>query len=94
MQNPTKRRRHPHSVKGYRGWKLEDAKARFSEVVRRAQSESPQRVTVPEPLSCSLSPTFRQSLPPNTTSTAGFRVIPTEPRSSSWPRIVSSQRAQ
>ena len=26
-------------------WKLEDAKARFSEVVRRAQSEGPQRVT-------------------------------------------------
>jgi antitoxin Phd len=34
------------SVKNYRGWKLEDAKARFSEVVRRAQSEGPQRVTV------------------------------------------------
>lgn len=29
-----------------RTWKLEDAKARFSEVVRRAQSEGPQRVTV------------------------------------------------
>ena len=28
------------------GWKLEDAKARFSELVRRAQSEGPQRVTV------------------------------------------------
>ncbi|ACE89904.1 type II toxin-antitoxin system antitoxin Phd/YefM family protein [Rhizobium phaseoli] len=27
-------------------WKLEDAKARFSEVVRRARSEGPQRVTV------------------------------------------------
>jgi antitoxin Phd len=34
------------SVKRYRGWKLEEAKARFSEVVRRAQSEGPQRVTV------------------------------------------------
>src|SRR5438105_11284393 len=34
------------SLEGYRGWKLEDAKARFSEVVRRAQSEGPQRVTV------------------------------------------------
>jgi len=33
-------------VEGYRGWKLEDAKARFSEVVRRARSEGPQRVTV------------------------------------------------
>ena len=30
----------------YRGWKLGDAKARFSELVRRAQSEGPQRVTV------------------------------------------------
>jgi antitoxin Phd len=27
-------------------WKLQDAKARFSEVVRRAQVEGPQRVTV------------------------------------------------
>ncbi len=27
-------------------WRLEDAKARFSEVVRRARSEGPQRVTV------------------------------------------------
>jgi antitoxin Phd len=27
-------------------WKLEDAKARFSEVVRRARSIGPQRVTV------------------------------------------------
>jgi prevent-host-death family protein len=33
-------------VRAYRGWKLEDAKARFSEVVRRARSEGPQRVTV------------------------------------------------
>lgn len=28
-----------------RVWKLEDAKARFSEVVRRARKEGPQRVT-------------------------------------------------
>ena len=28
------------------GWKLEDAKARFSELVRRARSEGPQRVSV------------------------------------------------
>lgn len=27
-------------------WKLEDAKARFSEVVRRAKASGPQRVTV------------------------------------------------
>ena len=29
-----------------RNWKLEDAKARFSEVVRLARSEGPQRVSV------------------------------------------------
>jgi len=28
------------------GWKLEDAKARFSELVRRAHEQGPQRVTV------------------------------------------------
>lgn len=28
------------------GWKLQDAKAQFSEVVRRARTEGPQRVTV------------------------------------------------
>jgi antitoxin Phd len=33
-------------VEDFKGWKLEDAKARFSEVVRRARSEGPQRVTV------------------------------------------------
>ena len=27
-------------------WKLQDAKAHFSEVVRRAQAEGPQRITV------------------------------------------------
>jgi prevent-host-death family protein len=33
--------------KGLAGrWKLEDAKARFSEVVRRAESDGPQLVTV------------------------------------------------
>jgi antitoxin Phd len=34
------------SARGYTGWKLEDAKARFSELVRRAQTDGPQRVTV------------------------------------------------
>jgi prevent-host-death family protein len=29
-----------------RRWKLEDAKARFSEVVRQAREDGPQRVTV------------------------------------------------
>ena len=33
------------AVKRLRSWKLEDAKARFSEVVRRAREEGPQRVT-------------------------------------------------
>jgi prevent-host-death family protein len=28
------------------GWKLGDAKARFSELVRRAQTEGPQRVSI------------------------------------------------
>jgi antitoxin Phd len=46
MQNRAKGSRRLDAVKTYRGWKLEDAKARFSELVRRAQSEGPQRVTV------------------------------------------------
>ncbi|MGQ0663231.1 MAG: type II toxin-antitoxin system prevent-host-death family antitoxin [Pseudomonadota bacterium] len=33
------------AVKNLRAWKLEDAKARFSEVVRLARQEGPQRVT-------------------------------------------------
>ncbi len=33
------------TVKRLRAWKLEDAKARFSEVVRRAREEGPQRIT-------------------------------------------------
>ena len=36
----------PEVPRPHGGWKLEDAKARFSEVVRRAHSEGPQRVTV------------------------------------------------
>jgi len=31
---------------GLKGWKLEDAKARFSEVVKLAREKAPQRVTV------------------------------------------------
>ena len=31
---------------GLQGWKLEDAKARFSEVVKLAREKAPQRVTV------------------------------------------------
>jgi prevent-host-death family protein len=40
----TRNRRKKPSPPG--SWKLQDAKARFSEVVRRARSEGPQRVTV------------------------------------------------
>jgi prevent-host-death family protein len=40
----TRNRRKRPSLPGT--WKLQDAKARFSEVVRRAQSDGPQRVTV------------------------------------------------
>jgi prevent-host-death family protein len=40
----TRNRRKRPSLPG--SWKLQDAKAHFSEVVRRAQSEGPQRVTV------------------------------------------------
>ena len=34
------------SLDHYPNWKLEDAKARFSEVVRLAREQSPQRITV------------------------------------------------
>ena len=36
----------PHSIAAAGRWKLEDAKARFSEVVRHARQSGPQRVTV------------------------------------------------
>lgn len=42
MSNPSMRR----SAALPANWKLEDAKARFSEVVRRAHDEGPQAVTV------------------------------------------------
>lgn len=38
------RREQGHSVSGH--WPLQDAKARFSELVRRVHSEGPQHVTV------------------------------------------------
>ena len=41
MAEPQKAPSRPHDP----GWKLQDAKARFSEVVRRARTEGPQRVT-------------------------------------------------
>ena len=42
---PTKPRRRTRNPKSGR-WQLQDAKARFSELVRRVRSEGPQRVTV------------------------------------------------
>ncbi len=39
------RRLDRRALGGLCAWKLEDAKARFSEVVRRARTEGPQRVT-------------------------------------------------
>lgn len=40
------RRKGGQTPNTFAGWKLEDAKARFSEVVRRARNEGPQRVSV------------------------------------------------
>jgi prevent-host-death family protein len=42
---PAKTRRRPRNARSGR-WPLQDAKARFSELVRRVHSEGPQRVTV------------------------------------------------
>ena len=45
MPHPAKRPpREPAKASG--AWRLEEAKARFSEVVRRARTEGPQHVTV------------------------------------------------
>jgi antitoxin Phd len=41
-----KRKTRSSSPSGLPVWKLEDAKARFSELVRRARESGPQRVTV------------------------------------------------
>jgi antitoxin Phd len=45
-QQPKNRTDAAASVTGMKQWKLEDAKARFSEVVRRARIAGPQLVTV------------------------------------------------
>jgi len=42
----TRRYRSFPALAGYRDWKLHDAKARFSDLVRQAREEGPQRVTV------------------------------------------------
>ena len=42
MAEPQRAPSRPHDA----GWKLQDAKARFSEVVRRARTEGPQWVTI------------------------------------------------
>lgn len=41
-----RRRKVRSEISRARGWKLEDAKARFSELVRLARSEGPQKVSV------------------------------------------------
>ena len=45
-QAPAFRRKGRRRRAPSQGWKLEDAKARFSEVVRLARSEGPQKVSV------------------------------------------------
>ena len=40
------RNRRPKKAAPRGAWKLQDAKARFSELVRRARLEGPQRVTI------------------------------------------------
>jgi prevent-host-death family protein len=46
MMKPTKPRRRPSRPRAPRHWLLQDAKARFSELVRLVRSEGPQHVTV------------------------------------------------
>jgi prevent-host-death family protein len=43
---PASSPRSPRKIAGSGRWKLQDAKVRFSELVRRAHSEGPQHVTV------------------------------------------------
>jgi prevent-host-death family protein len=45
-QNTKSPARRPHGIDGIKTWKLEDAKARLSEVVRLAATHGPQLVTV------------------------------------------------
>ncbi len=45
MSHPAKQQVEPPAPAGAT-WRLEEAKARFSEVVRRARTDGPQRVTV------------------------------------------------
>lgn len=45
-QRPKRTAKVPRAVPGMAQWKLEDAKARFSEVVRLAEKAGPQLVTI------------------------------------------------
>jgi prevent-host-death family protein len=45
-RKPARRPARPATPRAPRRWPLQDAKAHFSELVRRANSEGPQRVTV------------------------------------------------
>lgn len=40
------RPRQPHAISRTKRWALQDAKARLSELVRKAKTEGPQRITV------------------------------------------------
>lgn len=46
MSQPAKQAQAPSPAPTAGAWRLEEAKARFSEVVRRARTEGPQHVTV------------------------------------------------
>ena len=46
LTKPPKPRRHLRASRQPNHWRLQDAKARFSELVRRVRSEGPQHVTV------------------------------------------------
>src|SRR2546430_14730619 len=46
LTKPPKPRRHLRASRQPNHWRLQDAKARFSELVRKVRSEGPQHVTV------------------------------------------------
>src|SRR5256886_14805364 len=46
LTKPPKPRRHLRASRQPNHWRLQDAKARFSELVRRVRSEGPQHVTI------------------------------------------------
>ena len=65
-----------------RVWSLQDAKAKFSEVVRLAQTEGPQLVTVHGREAVTISRTNQQDLAklPNTTGADLWRALSSGPK--------------